>query len=111
MRWLLTGLFVLVVAAPAAGDDRLNSMIGSATRADIVEQFGPPQQIMQVDGDEFFIYSVAVKNSPMADFAEALQRMGAAGQGRDYTPPPRPRQTVILRFDGATGRLKAWNVR
>lgn len=93
-----------------SGADRLNSMIGIATRADIIEQVGPPQRTMQVDGDEFFIYSVPV-NNPLADFGDALSRAGAAGQGRVYTPPPRPQRTVILRFDGVTGRLKAWNVR
>ena len=111
MRWILTGLFVLVLAAPAAGFARLNSMIGIATRADIVGQFGPPQQTMQVDGDEFFIYSVAVNQNPLAEMGQALSGAGAQLQGRDYKPPPPPQRTYILRFDGVTGRLKGWNVR
>ena len=111
MRWILTGFFVLVLAAPAAGFDRLNSMIGIATRADVVEQFGPPQQTMQVDGDEFFIYSVTVKKNPLAELGQALQGAARAYEGRDYKPPPPPQRTYILRFDGVTGRLKGSTVR
>jgi len=40
-------------------------MIENATRADVVDQFGPPQQTMQVDGDEFFIYVVAAEGASM----------------------------------------------
>ena len=85
-------------------------MIGIATRADVIQQIGPPQQTMQMDGDEFFIYSVAVKNR-LADWGDVLSSGGAGFQGKTYTPPPRPQRTYILRFDGVTGKLKGWNVR
>jgi len=90
--------------------DRLNSMVGIATRADIIQQLGPPQQTMQMDGDEFFLYAVAV-NNPLASFGAAMSGYSAGYQGRPYTPPPQAQQTYILRFDGVTGRLKGWNVR
>ncbi len=85
-------------------------MIGIATRADVIEQIGPPQQTMQMDGDEFFIYSVAVKNRG-ADWGDVLSAGGAGFQGKTYTPPPRPQRTYTLRFDGVTGKLKGWSVR
>lgn len=85
-------------------------MIGIATRADIIQQIGPPQQTMKVDGDEFFIYAVAV-NNPLADLGNSLQGASAAYQGRVYTPPPGPQRTYILRFDGVTGKLKGWSIR
>jgi hypothetical protein len=91
--------------------DRLNSMIGVATRADIIQQIGPPQQTMQVDGDEFFIYFITTARDPISGLAEGLGAGAAGYQGRVYTPPPLPQRTYILRFDGVTGKLKGWNVR
>jgi hypothetical protein len=90
--------------------DSLNSMVGIATRADIIQQIGPPQQTMKVDGDEFFIYLRAVRD-PISGLGQSLSSMSAGYQGRAYTPPPGPQQTYILRFDGVTGKLKGWNVR
>jgi len=115
---VLLALAVLSFTAPGCGTsrprqsdaDRLNSMIGIATRADIIQQIGPPQQTMKVDGDEFFIYPVAVSN-PLAELGTALSSGAAGYQGRAYTPPPQPQRTYILRFDGVTGKLKGWNVR
>ncbi len=90
--------------------DRLNSMIGRVTRADIVQHLGPPNRTMNMDGDDFFFYTVTVRNRTL-DIADALSGAGAGAQGRDYTPAPRPQQTYILRFDGQTDLLKGWNVR
>ena len=86
-------------------------MIGIATRADIVQQIGPPQQTMQVDGDEFFIYFITTARDPISGLGEGLSGIAAGYQGRVYTPPPQPQQRYILRFDGVTGKLKGWNVR
>jgi len=98
-------------SSPRQSDaDRLNSMIGIATRADIIQQIGPPQQTIKVDGDEFFIYPVAVRN-PLAELGSGLGSMAAGYQGTVYTPPPQPQRTYILRFDGVTGRLKGWTFR
>jgi hypothetical protein len=85
-------------------------MIGIATRADIIQQIGPPEQTMKVDGDEFFIYPVAVRN-PLVELGSGLGSMSAGYQGRAYTPPAQPQRKYILRFDGVTGKLKGWNVR
>jgi len=90
--------------------DRLNSAIGKVTRADVIQRWGPPNQTMNVDGDDFYVYTATVSNRTL-DMADALSGFGAGVQGTQYTSAPRPQQRYILRFDGVTGILKGWSLR
>jgi hypothetical protein len=90
--------------------DLLNRAVGTKTRADFIQNLGPPAQTLQVDGDEFFIYSEAV-NNPLANMGNVLSSGAASYRGQTYTPPPQAQRTVILRFDGGTGLLKGWSMR
>ncbi len=111
---LVSGCSTSSASRPAnprpSADDRLNAMVGRVTRADVVQEIGPPNQTMTVDGDDFFIYTVPVRDRTQ-DVANALSAFGAGAQGMPYSPAPRPQQTYILRFDGKTGLLKGWNMR
>ena len=107
---------VLATAGCASGPpkptmaDLLNRAVGTKTRADFIQQLGPPQQTMRSDGDEFFVYSETV-NNPLADLGAGLSSGAAGYRGQTYTPPPRPQRLLILRFDGKSGLLKGWNYR
>ena len=90
--------------------DLLNRGVGTKTRADFIQQLGPPMQTMNTDGDEFFIYSEPVYD-PLADLGTGLGSLAAGYRGQTYTPPPRPQRLLILRFDGKSGLLKGWNYR
>jgi len=114
-RTLLLALLGLLLTAGCglgrkSDAERLNAMIGRATQADVIQQAGPPQQSMRVDGDDFLFYSVGVSN-PIAGIGSVLSGWSAGYQGQPYTPPPQQTQTYILRFDGVTGKLKGWGVR
>lgn len=116
-RRFCLGLAVLYVTAGCASGppkptmaDLLNRAVGTKTRADFIQQLGPPMRTMQVDGDEFFVYSEAV-NDPLANLGSGLSSAAAGYRGQTYSPPPPAQRTVILRFDGRTGLLKGWSMR
>ena len=81
-------------------------------KGDVLMKLGPPQQVMQVDGDEFWIYRwVTPSQNPMNQIGAMLQGLGAGVQGRAYTPQIRVDQhMLILRF-GPDGALKAYEQR
>ncbi len=64
--------------------DLLNRAVGTKTRADFIQQLGPPMETRKVDGDEFFVYSETV-NNPLADLGAGLSS-GAAGYRARRTP-------------------------
>lgn len=112
-------VFVLLLGAcagtPSASgqssdEDTLNASIGRATRADFLQQLGPPVQSASVDGDHFLVYVFSASNA-LLDAGDALSAFSAGFQGRQHTPAPRPLRQLILRFDGQSGKLKAWNIR
>jgi hypothetical protein len=73
-------------------------------------KFGPPQQVMHVDGDEFWIYRWATPNE-QSRMAEGLKGFGYGVQGIPYTPQVQMDQhTLILRF-GPDGELKEYRTR
>jgi hypothetical protein len=85
----------------------LDASVGRATRADVLQRWGPPNQTVAMDGDEFWTYRqsyVGVADSP--------SRVGEALQGRpESQTTQQPSRLIILRFDGVSGVLKAWSVR
>ena len=92
----------------AQGDlsSQLNARIGVASRADFVQAWGTPAQRVMVEGDEFWIYLVPETTPPTVAFAQVLG--GFTGSPIEYQPGM---NELILRFDGTTGKLKAWNIR
>jgi len=83
-----------------------------ARKGDVLIKVGPPQQVMQVDGDEFWIYRwVAPSQNPLNQIGAMLQGFSAAVQGRAYIPQGQMEQhMLILRF-GPDGELKAYEQR
>ncbi len=125
---LLAGLIVLSACAteqPQGTRERLNAQlgldraVGRATRADVLQAWGPPAQRLTQDGDEFWIYKQAyvASQDPMAQFWAGIGGLGAGLAGYTFNPvlqqaqQPTGTRLIILRFDGKTGVLKAWSLR
>ncbi len=106
-------------------ESSMNAALGRASRADVLQRWGPPAQRLTLDGDEFWIYR-QVQSAPLfpdttSKIAGALSAFGSAMTGTSDPVYERRLQEqvlqgpttrlIILRFDGRTGRLKAWSVR
>jgi len=71
-------------------------------KGDVLMKLGPPQQVMQVDGEEFWIYRWVTPNQ-QSQIGAMLQGLGNGFEGRAYTPQVQADQhMLILRF-GAEG--------
>src|SRR6185503_16870938 len=77
---------------------------GRTTATEVVSRRGLPVSVRVVEGDEFWIYDSRTR----ADL-ESLESLGrGALPAREGSPGPvRLDEAGILRFDRATGRLKA----
>lgn len=81
-----------------------------ARKGDVLMKLGPPQQVMQLDGDEFWIYRWVTPNQ-QSQIGAMLQGLGAGVQGIPYRPQVQMDQhMLILRF-GPDGVLKAYEQR
>lgn len=95
---------------PAHESAQQDDQPAATARSVILDKYGPPLKIEHLEGDEFWYYVVQEQNS-LQEAGNILQGFAAGIQGRSYAPAPAPTQTVIFRFDGRTGALKAHYVR
>jgi hypothetical protein len=98
-----------VVAQQQRLGDALNARIGLATQGDMMLALGAPVQSRRLDGDEFWIYLIPQQPNEWQQAGDALTAFGKGMRGQQHIPQPRGLQQLILRFDGHTGKLKAWN--
>jgi hypothetical protein len=73
-------------------------------------KLGPPQQVMQADGDEFWIYRWVTPNQ-QSQIGAMLQGLGAGFQGKAYTPQVQMDQRMLILRFGPDGQLKAYEQR
>jgi hypothetical protein len=85
--------------------------LAQTRKGDVLMKLGPPHQVMQVDGDEFWIYRwVSESQDPLRQLGRALGSYGAALEGKAPPPVPTDQHMLILRF-GPDGELKAYERR
>lgn len=106
----VTRLLRTLVAVSALLSLHGQAYAAETRKGDVLMKLGPPQQVMQVDGDEFWIYRWATPNQ-QSQIGAMLQGLGAGFQGRTYTPQVQmDLHMLILRF-GPDGVLKAYEQR